>query len=116
MRNFIQSLIIIAVMLVISSCCKDKKKDEGCVNGNYRVSPFLQRFGIYYCSTNNLPFQYIFWNKEQIDSLQNVCYFYAGAVYPLNHLPNLYMVTADTLYNYTDTITGEVFIDTCKRR
>lgn len=105
----------ICIICLINGCCKEKAKDEGCKSQNFQVIPFSENFYQFFCYNGDLPYQYICWNREQIDSLQHVCGWANTAVYPLNHLPNLYMVTADTIFNYTDTITGEVFIDTCKK-
>ena len=108
-KYFISFILVIAY----TSCCKDK--NEGCKSDSVIVAPFLLRFNYYDCVTNNQPFEHIFWNTDQIDSLQDSCYFNGSAVYPLNHLPNLYMVCADSLIDYTDTIIAEVFKDTCKK-
>ena len=111
MRKIIFFITIIAI--VVAGCRKNKNE---CVGNAFGVNPFVERFYVFWCNNDDAEYTYIFTNKEQIDSLNPVCFFTAPIAFPIDEKNMRYFILGRLSYYERDTFQTSILKDSCSKK
>lgn len=104
-------VVLVLFAFILWGCCKNKNE---CVEGSFRVQPFIEKYGDFWCTGNN-EYTYIFNHKYQIDSL-SYCTFSPPVAFPIDETDMVYIMVGKMAYHYRDTFYSKLFKDTCSKK
>jgi len=113
MKNVIYGVLLFGLGIFLAGCCKDK--DGECLDNAFSVKPFTERFYVFRCNNNDVEYSYVLRSREQIDSLQPVCFFTAPVAFPIDEIDMLYIALGKMSYHYSDTFKTNIIKDTCNK-
>ncbi len=106
---------ISGLIFIISGCCKHKP-DIVCNPASLETQPFIQRFAVFSCGSNDYDYTYIARRKEQIDSL-TACTFSPPVAFPIDETGMVYIMFGKMSYYYNDTFAStHILKDTCSKK
>lgn len=115
MKNSVSVLAIVFLFLV-TGCCKHKT-DNVCKQSSIQLQPFVEKFGYFFCDSNDYEYTYVFTKKDQIDSLSPTCYMPWSVPYPVDETNMRYIILGRMSYHYRDSFAfTSLLVDTCNKK
>jgi hypothetical protein len=105
---------IVLILIVAVTACK--KEQPSCPSAS-KEPTFYEAYGWVGRNNNSIPYEFVFFSRASFVSLVTLAdYNVSGPlITPLEDSGYVYIISADTLFYYQDTIIGEAYRDSCQR-
>lgn len=112
MKNSSLSLtLIVASILMLAGCCKEK----ACKEEQVETKPFVEKFAHFTCGGNLYEYQYVYRSKADIDTLSD-CTFTPPVAFAVDEKDFVYIMYGKMSYYYADTFQTFLQKDDCNKR
>jgi hypothetical protein len=105
-------MLVISLAIFVFGCRKDK--DE-CKPNIFQVFPFQEKIEVFDCNNDETDYTYVFTKRDQIDSLNPICFFTAPIAFPTDEYGMRYILLGRFSSYFRDTLTSTLYKDTCNK-